>query len=87
MRKRTKWESDKRILLACSNTRQVAIYIEGGQIVYFELQGETLRECATKFFETEVKCMDVGVVPEGRQRSKFLAVGFADNTCKILSLD
>lgn len=30
-RRRTKWESDKgRILMACSNTRQVAIYIEGG---------------------------------------------------------
>lgn len=26
-------------------------------------------------------------MPEGRVRSKFLAIGFADNTCKIFSLD
>lgn len=37
-KKRTKWESDKRILLACSNSRQVVIYIEGGQLVYFEVK-------------------------------------------------
>ena len=37
-KKRTKWDSDNgRILMACSNTRQVVIYIEGGQIVYFEI--------------------------------------------------
>jgi splicing factor 3B subunit 3 len=26
-------------------------------------------------------------VSEGRQRTKFLAVGFSDNTCRILGLD
>jgi len=26
-------------------------------------------------------------VPEGRQRSKFLVVGYADNTVKVLSLE
>ena len=41
-RRRTKWESDKgRILMACQNSRQVVIYIEGGQIVYFELDQNT----------------------------------------------
>jgi splicing factor 3B subunit 3 len=68
-RKRTKWESDKgRILMACSNTRQVVIFIEGGQIVYFELDSLTglLNESQTQFFEVEVRCIDVGDVPEGR---------------------
>jgi splicing factor 3B subunit 3 len=31
--------------------------------------------------------LDIGEVPEGRTRSKYLAVGFGDNTCRILSLD
>ena len=46
-RKRNQWESDQgKIVMACSNERQVAIYIEGGltgnkqggQLVYFELE-------------------------------------------------
>ena len=89
-RKRTKWESDKgRILMACSNTRQVVIFIEGGQIVYFELDSLTglLNESQTQFFEVEVRCIDVGDVPEGRQRCKFLVVGFQDSTVRILSLE
>jgi len=31
--------------------------------------------------------LDIGEVPEGRTRSKYLAVGFADNNYKILGLD
>ena len=89
-RRRTKWESDKgRILMACSNSRQVVIYIEGGQIVYFELDSNTgqLDEIQTEFFHVEIKCMDIGEVPEGRVRSKFMVAGFADNTARILSLE
>lgn len=77
--------------MACSNTRQVAIYIEGGQIVYFELDDMTgsLNESHTQFYEVDVKCMDIGEVPEGRKRCKFLVVGFADSsgTVRILSLE
>jgi len=35
----------------------------------------------------EIMCMALGTVPEGEQRSWFLAVGLADNTVRILSLD
>lgn len=77
--------------MACSNTRQVAIYIEGGQIVYFELDDMTgsLNESHTQFYEVDVKCMDIGEIPEGRKRCKFLVVGFADSsgTVRILSLE
>ena len=89
-RRRTKWESEKgRILMACSNSRQVVIYIEGGQIVYFEIDTNTglLNEVQTEFFCVEIKCIDIGEVPEGRLRSKFMAAGFMDNTVKILSLE
>lgn len=35
----------------------------------------------------EIMCMALGTVPDGEQRSWFLAVGLADNTVRILSLD
>lgn len=77
--------------MACSNTRQVAIYIEGGQIVYFELDDVTggLIEIRTQFYEVDVRCLDIGEIPEGRKRCKFLVVGFADSTgtVRILSLE
>ena len=41
----------------------------------------------TEFFNVEIKCIDIGEVPEGRLRSKFMAAGFIDNTVKILSLE
>lgn len=35
----------------------------------------------------EIMCMGLGTVPEGEQRSWFLAVGLSDNTVRIISLD
>ncbi|CAI0443012.1 unnamed protein product [Linum tenue] len=35
----------------------------------------------------DVACLDIAPVPEGRQRSRFLAVGTYDNIIRILSLD
>ncbi|KAF2560993.1 hypothetical protein F2Q70_00014743 [Brassica cretica] len=35
----------------------------------------------------DMACLDIAPVPEGRQRSRFLAVGSYDNTVRILSLD
>lgn len=35
----------------------------------------------------EVVCMSLGTVPPGEQRSRFLAVGLADQTVRIISLD
>lgn len=36
---------------------------------------------------SDVLCMALGTVPPGEQRSWFLAVGLADNTVRIISLD
>ena len=35
----------------------------------------------------DVICMALGRVPSGEQRCRFLAVGLADNTVRIISLD
>ena len=65
------------------------LYVDGGQLVYFEVDevSGNLLECQKKILDTEVKCLDIGEVPEGRTRTKFLAVGFGDSTFKILGLD
>jgi hypothetical protein len=38
--------------------------------VYFELNDATglLQEVQTKFFDAEIRCLDIGDVPEGRTR-------------------
>ena len=59
--------------------------------MYFELDEVTgsLIQSQNQFYEVEVRCMDIGEVPEGRKRCKFLVVGFADSTgtLRILSLE
>jgi len=35
----------------------------------------------------DIVCMDFAKVPPGEQRTKFLAVGLADNTVRVISLD
>ena len=40
-----------------------------------------------KEMSADVICMALGRVPVGEQRCRFLAVGLADNTVRIISLD
>lgn len=40
-----------------------------------------------KEMTSEVVCMALANVPSGEQRSRFLAVGLADNTVRVISLD
>eukprot|EP01119_Soliformovum_irregulare_P015210 TRINITY_DN424_c0_g1_i1.p1 TRINITY_DN424_c0_g1~~TRINITY_DN424_c0_g1_i1.p1 ORF type:complete len:1199 (+),score=332.07 TRINITY_DN424_c0_g1_i1:182-3778(+) len=78
----------KTIVHATSNERQVVIALSGGDILYFELDTTgQLVEVDKKFMGREVACLDIGPVPHGRQRTKFLAVGDWDNTVRIFSLD
>lgn len=71
------------------NSRQVAIALSGNEIVYFELDAAgQLNEYTDRVtFESDITCLAIGTVPEGRQRARFLAVGLADNTVRLLSLD
>lgn len=77
------------IVAASTNSRQVAVALSSGEIVYFEMDGDgSLAEYDEKkeMFGT-VTCLSLGEVPEGRLRSSFLAVGCDDCTVRVLSLD
>ncbi|CDP21592.1 unnamed protein product [Coffea canephora] len=71
-----------------SNRLQVVIALNGGELIYFEVDmtGQ-LMEVEKHEMSGDVACLDIAPVPEGRQRSRFLAVGSYDNTIRILSLD
>lgn len=74
---------------AATNNRQVAIALSGGEIVYFELDNmDQLNEHQErKQMASNITCLSIGDVPEGRQRSRHLAIGCDDQTVRILSLD
>ncbi|KAJ6350170.1 hypothetical protein OIU78_006360 [Salix suchowensis] len=71
-----------------SNRLQVVIALSGGELIYFEVDmtGQ-LMEVEKHEMSGDVACLDIAPVPEGRQRSRFLAVGSYDNTIRVLSLD
>lgn len=75
------------ITKAATNERQVVIALSGGECIYFEqdTMGQ-LVETEKKEMSGDVACLDVGPVPEGRQRSRFLAVGSYDNTVSLILL-
>ena len=78
----------KSVVHAAANTRQVVISLSGGEVVYFELDAQgMLAEMDKKDTGHEVSCLEIGAVPEGRQRARFLAVGKWNHTVQILSLD
>jgi splicing factor 3B subunit 3 len=77
------------IRCATSNTRQLALALDTKpMIVYFEadLTNILLERRMAEVPET-VFSLALGPVPEGRQRSRFLAVGSADLTVRILTCD
>ncbi|GMH98623.1 hypothetical protein TrVE_jg11947 [Triparma verrucosa] len=74
---------------ACCNETQVVIVYDGqaGKVIYFELdESMNLNEKAEKSLGSEVTCLDVGVVPKGRNRSLWCVVGTFENDVKVLSL-
>lgn len=79
----------KNIVKCAVNQRQVVIALSGGELVYFEMDptGQLNEYTERKEMSSEVVCMALGRVPAGEQRCRFLAVGLADNTVRIISLD
>jgi splicing factor 3B subunit 3 len=77
------------IVAASTNSKQVAIALSSGEIVYFELDRDgSLNEYDERQEMTgTVTCLSLGDVPEGRLRSSFLAVGCDDSTVRVLSLE
>ena len=62
---------------------QVVIALSGGELIYFEMSAAgQLIEMHKRDMPGDVACLDLLPVPEGRQRSRFLAVGSYDNTVK-----
>ncbi|KAL8292884.1 hypothetical protein RQP46_000578 [Phenoliferia psychrophenolica] len=77
-------------ILACTtNKRQVVVALSTNEIVYFELDldGQLNEFQERKDMGVEVLTMSIAEVPEGRQRTPYLAVGCADSTVRIVSLD
>ncbi|XP_014663548.1 PREDICTED: splicing factor 3B subunit 3-like [Priapulus caudatus] len=85
------WKSPgKKTISKCAvNQRQVVIALTGGELVYFEMDptGQLNEYTERKEMSSDVICMSLASVPGGEQRSRFLAVGLADNTVRIISLD
>lgn len=85
----SEWRAPGRrnITRATTNSRQCVIAL-GEDLLYFELSPQGLLvETEKSELGSDISCIDIGSVPEGRQRSKFLAVGFYDGKVRILSLD
>ena len=78
----------KQITSVSCNERQVVAALTGYELIYFELD-ETgqLLESEKKDMAGEISSVCIAPLPEGKVRSKFLAIGGYDATIRILSLD
>ncbi len=56
-------------------------------LLFFFQSGQLNEYTERKEMSADVICMALGRVPVGEQRCRFLAVGLADNTVRIISLD
>ncbi|KAF9050403.1 CPSF A subunit region-domain-containing protein [Panaeolus papilionaceus] len=79
----------KTIVCATTNKRQVVVALSSAELVYFELDldGQLNEYQDRKAMGSTVLALSIGEVPEGRQRTKYLAVGCEDQTVRIISLD
>ncbi|KAF8893537.1 CPSF A subunit region-domain-containing protein [Infundibulicybe gibba] len=79
----------KTIVCATTNKRQVVVALSSAELVYFELDldGQLNEYQDRKAMGSTVLALSVGEVPEGRQRTPYLAVGCEDQTVRIISLD
>ncbi|KAH7888865.1 CPSF A subunit region-domain-containing protein [Phlebopus sp. FC_14] len=79
----------KNIVAAATNKRQVVVALSSAELVYFELDldGQLNEYQDRKAMGSTVLALSVAEVPEGRQRTPYLAVGCEDQTVRIISLD
>ncbi|KAF9652978.1 hypothetical protein BDM02DRAFT_3160528 [Thelephora ganbajun] len=90
-RKVNEWRvpQGKTIVAATTNKRQVVVALSSAELVYFELdlEGQLNEYQDRKAMGSTVLALSIGEVPEGHQRTPFLAVGCEDQTVRIISLD
>jgi splicing factor 3B subunit 3 len=73
---------------AAVNSSQVAVALTGGMVVYLELDSTGhLLEMGSIEVGKEICAIDLGLVPEGRLKSAFMAIGCWDDSVQVLSLD
>ncbi|KAI0339861.1 hypothetical protein BDW22DRAFT_549697 [Trametopsis cervina] len=79
----------KTIVSATTNKRQVVVALSSAELVYFELDldGQLNEYQDRKAMGSTVLALSIAEVPEGRQRTPYLAVGCEDQTVRIVSLD
>ncbi|KAI0977856.1 hypothetical protein GJ496_000285 [Pomphorhynchus laevis] len=80
----------RRMINRCAiNKRQIVLALAAGELVYFEMDqsGQLNEYTERREMQSDVVCMALPAVPEGEIRSRFLAVGLADHTVRIVSLD
>lgn len=80
----------KKPIVQCAvNQRQVVIALNGGELVYFEMDttGQLNEYTERRDMGADVVCMALASVPSGELRTRFLAVGLNDDTVRIISLD
>ncbi|CCL98671.1 uncharacterized protein FIBRA_00673 [Fibroporia radiculosa] len=79
----------KTIVAATTNKRQVVVALSSAELVYFELDldGQLNEYQDRKAMGSTVLALSIAEVPEGRQRTPYLAVGCEDQTVRIVSLD
>ncbi|KAF5357416.1 hypothetical protein D9758_005852 [Tetrapyrgos nigripes] len=87
----TEWRApaNKSIVAATTNKRQVVVALSSAELVYFELdlEGQLNEYQDRKAMGSTVLALSIGEVPEGRQRTPYLAVGCEDQTVRVVSLD
>ncbi|KAF0289338.1 Splicing factor 3B subunit 3 [Amphibalanus amphitrite] len=75
------WSTEE-LLLEARKLEQIETSAGGGAAT-----GQLNEYTDRKTMSSDVVCMALGSVPQGEQRSRFLAVGLTDNTVRIISLD
>ena len=80
---------NKPVKLAACNGKQVVLALGSSELVYFELDetGLLSEHQERKTLSSEIVSLSIGKIQEGRQRSRYLAVGSTDATVRMFSLD
>ncbi|KAJ1341726.1 hypothetical protein BSLG_003686 [Batrachochytrium salamandrivorans] len=87
----SEWKSpvNQSILCAACTQRQVVVALSNNEIVYFELDvsGHLNEFQDRREMSSRVLSLALAPIPAGRLRARFLAIGCADLTVRMLSLD